>query len=262
MDADVVAQAAWIPLQGAVRWMTLGQFAVSAFVFVLLFFIAAPYGRHFRKGWGLVMPTWSAWMLMEFPSLAVMLGFGILNMKTIGPVSIVLSLLWIAHYFYRSLVYPFLTGLRTRTFPVLLLFFAMIFNLNNAFINVNMLVTRPLPDVWFYDFRFIAGIVMFFAGFVLHAHSDLVLRRLRREGGRGYSIPREGFFRFVSSPNYLGEILEWTGFALASWSLAGLAFAVFTIANLAPRAFANHRWYKKTFAEYPAERKALIPGIL
>ena len=53
------------------------------------------------------------------------------------------------------------------------------------------------------------------------------------------------------APNYLGEIVEWTGWALATWSLAGLAFAVYTAANLAPRAVANHDWYLSTFDDYP-----------
>jgi hypothetical protein len=44
----------------------------------------------------------------------------------------------------------------------------------------------------------------------------------------------------VSCPNYLGEILEWIGWAIATWSLAGWVFAIWTMANLAPRAFTNH----------------------
>jgi protein-S-isoprenylcysteine O-methyltransferase Ste14 len=74
-------------------------------------------------------------------------------------------------------------------------------------------------------------------------------------------IPRGGLFRWVSAPNYLGEMMEWVGFAIATWSLAGAAFAVWTIANLLPRAVSNHRWYRSKFADYPPERRALIPWI-
>lgn len=66
----------------------------------------------------------------------------------------------------------------------------------------------------------------------------------------------------MSSPNYLGEIIEWTGFALATWSLPGLAFALWTVANLVPRAVAHHRWYRGKFPGYPVERRALIPYLL
>ena len=65
----------------------------------------------------------------------------------------------------------------------------------------------------------------------------------------------------MASPNYLGEIIEWSGFALMSWSPAALAFAFYTVANLAPRAAAHRRWYRETFPDYPSHRKALIPYL-
>jgi protein-S-isoprenylcysteine O-methyltransferase Ste14 len=68
-------------------------------------------------------------------------------------------------------------------------------------------------------------------------------------------------YRYISCPNYFGEIVEWFGWAIATWSLSGLAFAIWTFANLAPRAHAHHKWYHKNFKEYPVERKALLPGI-
>jgi hypothetical protein len=57
------------------------------------------------------------------------------------------------------------------------------------------------------------------------------------------------------------EIIEWTGFALMSWSPAALALAFYTVANLAPRASAHLNWYRKKFSDYPSERKALIPHL-
>ena len=57
-------------------------------------------------------------------------------------------------------------------------------------------------------------------------------------------------------------MVEWSGWAVATWSLAGLAFALYTVANLAPRAMANHRWYRETFPDYPSDRRALVPYVL
>ncbi|MFC1990171.1 hypothetical protein ACFLVW_06425 [Chloroflexota bacterium] len=41
--------------------------------------------------------------------------------------------------------------------------------------------------------------------------------------------------------------------------MPGLAFAVWTMANLVPRARAHHAWYHKHFPDYPAGRKVLVP---
>jgi hypothetical protein len=57
-------------------------------------------------------------------------------------------------------------------------------------------------------------------------------------------------------------VLEWVGFAIAAGSLAGWSFAVFTAANLIPRALTHHRWYRKQFPDYPRSRRAVLPFIL
>ena len=49
-------------------------------------------------------------------------------------------------------------------------------------------------------------------------------------------------FEFVSGANFFGEIVEWSGFAVASWSFPALAFALFTALNIGPRAVQHHRW--------------------
>ena len=43
--------------------------------------------------------------------------------------------------------------------------------------------------------------------------------------------------------------MEWTGFAIASWSWAGAVFAWWTFANLAPRAASLRRRYEQEFGE-------------
>ena len=103
--------------------------------------------------------------------------------------------------------------------------------------------------------------MLFLAGFAANRWADAQLRGLRTPGDHSYKIPQGGLYRWISSPNYFGEIVEWFGWALMTWSLAGLTFAIWTVANLAPRAIANHRWYHDTFKDYPAERKALVPFL-
>ena len=75
-------------------------------------------------------------------------------------------------------------------------------------------------------------------------------------------VPQKGLFKYISCPNFFGEIVEWLGFAIMTWSPAGLAFFLWTFFNLVPRALSHHKWYKRTFKDYPSERKAVFPFIL
>jgi steroid 5-alpha reductase family enzyme len=109
--------------------------------------------------------------------------------------------------------------------------------------------------------RFLIGVALFILGFAVNQAADWRLFHLREPGEMGYKIPGGALFRYVSCPNYLGEIVEWIGFAIASNTLAGLSFAVWTIANLLPRARSHHRFYLDKFTDYPRERRALVPFV-
>ncbi len=107
------------------------------------------------------------------------------------------------------------------------------------------------------------GGALFMAGMAVNLHSDHIIRNLRKPGDTRHYIPRGGMFRYVSSANYFGELLEWTGFAVASWSWAGAVFAWWTFANLAPRAASLYKRYAQEFGkEFTAlKRKKIIPFI-
>jgi protein-S-isoprenylcysteine O-methyltransferase Ste14 len=174
--------------------------------------------------------------------------------------------LWMIHYLYRTFVFS--TLLRgSISMPLVVIFFGMMFNSANGFLQSQYLYTFSLGPLkysptWLYSPQCIIGLVLFFAGFAIHVHADSVTRGLRERGENEYKIPYRGLYSYVSSPNYLGEIIQWCGWGLVTWSLPGIAFAFWTTANLLPRAMANHRWYRKTFTDYPEHRKALIPFIL
>jgi 3-oxo-5-alpha-steroid 4-dehydrogenase 1 len=166
-----------------------------------------------------------------------------------------LGLLWLVHYVQRTFVFSLLQRSSGRRQALLTVVLADVFNLLNATGNAAALRERA------FDAAFAVGTVLFVAGLALNVHSDQLLRRLREPGETGYKIPVGGGFRYVSAPNYFGEIIEWVGFALAAQTLAAWAFAAFAFANLAPRAIANHRWYRQRFPDYPGERRALVPFV-
>nr|XP_009932723.1 PREDICTED: 3-oxo-5-alpha-steroid 4-dehydrogenase 2 [Opisthocomus hoazin] len=164
------------------------------------------------------------------------------------------------YFFNRTFIYPFFT--RGRPFPLQLLFFGMLFCIYNGFLQGYYLIyCAEYPNDWCTDIRFTSGLLLFLLGMGINIHSDLLLRQLRKPGEVTYKIPQGGLFTYVSGANYFGEIVEWFGFAIATWSLPAFAFAFFTLCCIGPRAYHHHRYYLKTFTDYPKSRKALIPFV-
>jgi protein-S-isoprenylcysteine O-methyltransferase Ste14 len=243
--------------------LVAAMFVLAALSFVSLLFVTAPYGRHVRSGWGPTLPARAGWVVMESPAVLLFAAIYLLGDHATGLVPLFLLALWQLHYINRTFVYPFRIRAAGKRMPVLIAAMAFAFNCLNAYINARWISHfGAYPDAWTGQPLFLAGTVLFLVGWTINRQSDAILLRLRRPGDSGYRIPEGGLFRWVSCPNYLGEIIAWLGWALASWSLAGLAFAVFTIANLAPRAVANHRWYRERFSDYPAGRRALVPFLV
>ncbi len=240
-----------------------GWSLLAVITFVSLFFITAPYGRHARGGWGPTLSARLGWFLMEAPASLLVLAFTLPFAATLGPVQWTMLAMWQLHYINRAFVYPMRLPKTASAMPLSIPLMAMFFNGVNGYIQGRWLGSFGQYGVeWFTDPRFLIGLGLFFFGFFGNLHSDWILRNLRKPGETGYKIPQGGLFRVVSSPNYMSEILEWIGWAVMTWSLAGTSFALWTIANLAPRAISNHQWYQKTFGdEYPKARKALVPFI-
>jgi 3-oxo-5-alpha-steroid 4-dehydrogenase 1 len=116
---------------------------------------------------------------------------------------------------------------------------------------------------WLTDPRFIIGVAIFAAGWIINMHSDHVIRHLRKPGDTNHYLPKKGMYRFVTSANYLGEITEWLGFAILTWSWAGLSFFWFSCCNLVPRANSIYNRYRVEFADEFDEKKLkrIIPFV-
>ncbi len=247
-------------------WLLQAVFAAAFIFFMILMFISAPYGKQERGGWGPGVNMRLGWFILELPSFAGMLWFFWQGEHKAELAPLILFAVFQIHYFHRTFIYPFQLRVKPGAqYKIILLLFGMLFNAANGALNgwfLSQLATHLHSAAWLTDVRFIVGVLMFVGGFALAKQSDAILRHLRKPGETAYKIPFGGPYRFVSCPNYLGEIIQWTGFAIAGWSLPALAFALFTAANLVPKALSSHRWYRENFADYPAERKAVLPFVL
>ena len=250
-------------MAGVEQALAMAEIALSVPTFIALRFLTAPYGRHARRGWGPSVTARLGWLLMESPAPVVFAVVYATGARRLDPAPLAFLLMWEIHYVHRAFVYPLRIGRRATRMPAGVVLMAIGFNVLNGFLNARWVSSVEVyAPGWLAGPRFAIGAALFVAGLALNVKSDGALRRLRAPAEDGYRIPRGGAFEWVSCPNYLGEIVEWTGWAVATWSLAGLAFAVYTAANLAPRALAHHAWYRARFPDYPRRRRALIPLIL
>ncbi len=244
------------------RLVIIAWVGVAAVAFIVLLRVRAPYGRHTQSGWGPTIDHRLGWFLMELPALLVFAWFVLSGSNPMSIATWIFFAAWQIHYVHRTLVFPFRMAPGSKRMPLAIVGSAIFFNSVNGFLNGYFLGSLgPTYELaWISDWRFVVGATLFVVGLVINLQSDSILLRLRRSGR--YEIPRGALFNLVSCPNYLGEIVEWIGFALMTWSPAAAAFALWTAANLIPRALSNHRWYHERFSEYPSGRRALIPYLV
>ncbi|MDA8733375.1 DUF1295 domain-containing protein [Gammaproteobacteria bacterium] len=239
-------------------WILLG-----AITFIYLFFVSAPYGRHIRKGWGRNISARAGWVVMESPCVLIMLIYAFIVKDDLESLHIIFLSLWLLHYVHRSFIYPFVIDMTNPKMPISIAVSAFFFNIVN--VNLQAFGIYYLTDYsqdWMYSYIFFFGLFIFLIGMYINIKSDYLIVALRRDKGPGYHLPSKFMHKYISSPNYFGEIIEWLGWAILTWSISGAVFALWTIANLFPRALAHHKWYKEKFDDYPSNRKAIIPGII
>lgn len=241
-------------------------------VFIALFFFKAGYGYLSGSNWGPKISNRAAWVIMECPAFLFMLLYTLRHAVSgtdtgnSNTVLYIMAGLFLIHYFQRSFIFPLLIRGKGRM-PVAIMLMGMVFNTANSY----------FIGAWFYRFapagtytmewiaspQFIIGTLVFITGMLINLDSDYVIRHLRKPGDTKHYIPRKGLYKYVTSANYFGELTEWIGYAILTWSPAGLLFAVWTFANLAPRAKSLTAKYEEEFGdEYRnLHRKNLIPFI-
>jgi len=245
---------------------------MAVIVFVALFYLKAGYGYLSSSKWGPAISNKAAWIIMEAPAFLFMFYYTVrfaMSGTDTGNSRLVLYImagLFLIHYFQRSFIFPLLMRGKSRM-PLAIMFMGLTFNTLNAYLIGGWLYREAPAGMygleWLSDPRFIIGTVIFLVGMGINLHSDHVIRNLRQKGDTRHHIPRKGMYRYVTSANYFGELTEWTGYAILTWSGAGLLFAAWTFANLAPRARALTRKYEEEFGEeYKAlNKKHIIPYI-
>lgn len=239
---------------------------LAIIVFIALHYVKAGYGMMYTPKWGFSVSNRLGWVLMESPVVVVMLWLWLESNRKWEVVPLIFLCLFQIHYIYRSFIFPLLIKGKSRM-PITIILSGVTFNILNALMQGGWIFYVSSPNQygveWLWSPQFIIGTIIFFSGIVINWHSDHIIRNLRKPGDSGHYIPRGGLYRWVSSANYFGETVEWIGFAILTWSWAGAVFALWTFANLAPRAKKINEHYCKEFgAKFTSLKlKSIIPGI-
>jgi len=233
-------------------------------IFPLLLKVTQPYGRHSNSKWGKRINNKLGWFIMELPALVVFGFFLSFTENLFDKLVLIAGLLWALHYVHRALIFPFRLHTKGKQIPLVIVVFGILFNTVNGFLNGYWLAHFAVANESdsLVNLHLIVGVVLFIAGYSINKYHDRILIKLRNGSKAGYQIPYGGLFRYVSCPNYLGEIITWLGFFFVTLSLPAMSFLVWTMVNLIPSALDNHKWYKKEFEDYPENRKAVIPFLL
>lgn len=239
---------------------------IAVIVFVCLFFVDAGYGKFYQPKWGPSVSNRLGWVLMEAPVFIAMLFLWWLSDRRTDPVRLLFLLLFELHYFHRSFIFPLQIRGKSRM-PLSIILMGALFNTLNAFMQGGWIFylspDKYYPAGWLTGLPFLVGTAVFFAGMAINIKSDSIIRNLRKPGDTGHYLPKGGMFRYVTSANYFGEFIEWTGFAILTWSWAGAVFALWTFANLAPRAARIYDMYSREFPDEldTKKTKRMIPFI-
>lgn len=240
------------------------------------------------------LPGRVAWLTMECPSLLILLYI----MRTLPSMhgiddlpwqNRVLAGLFVIHYVYRAVFFPFLQP-SMAPLHLLVWLLALVFQICNATSIAGWLAAygpvsqagwesaSPIP-------QFAAGILIFYLGLAGNFFHDEELREIRRrerrrqqhvrdkqQGGEGpaksadnhYQIPQAGLFKYMLYPHYFCEWFEWFGFWVAAgWACAPARnFLVNEVFTMLPRAVRGKRWYIEKFGEDKVGKKwAVVPGL-
>ena len=239
---------------------------IAVIVFIALYFVTAGYGVFYNKKWGPSIPNKIGWILMESPVFIAMILLCVFSERSTNVVCLIFLILFEIHYFQRSFIFPFLIRGKS-VMPLSVILMGVVFNTLNALMQGGWIFYVAPENMyetsWLTTPQFIIGTLIFFAGMIINIHSDNIIRHLRKPGDTKHYLPKKGMFKYVTSANYFGEFVEWCGFAILTWSLSGAVFALWTFANLAPRAAKIYDNYKKEFGNELDTKKVkrILPFI-
>ena len=248
-------------------WIHIGLVSLGLLIAIVSFFVKLwrplPYGKHSTADGACNVPLRPTYMVVNIiPGFVFFTVSYFTGIQFASPMNIVLFIIFALHYLTRGIVTPIVSRYSENRLTVWIPVQMLLLNIFYHYINAEFIGSVNYCANYYYDPRFIIGAILFIVGVTINRISDtqmIFLRKTRKDPS--YYIPKGFLFHLVSNPHYLGEGVQWLGWAVMTWSLAGLVWWLYTLSIFVPRSRHNHVWYKNQFMNYPARRKALIPFI-
>lgn len=246
--------------------LVIACFLLAIVSLVVQIFCTIPYGKHQRPdgGDGIRVNQRVGFAISQIlPGIILFtLTYFLSGLNRYDTPNIVMYCIWSTHYINRGIVDTFAARHAERNVSVWVPVVATLVNLLYHYTNAEFIGSADYCSGYLYDPRFIIGLVILIIGFIINRIADAQLICLRKDyKDKSYEIPKGCLFYLISCPNYLAEMIEWLGWALMTWSLAGLVWFIFVSCTHIPRAYHNHDWYHEEFKDYPSRRRALLPFI-
>ncbi|XP_047346667.1 polyprenol reductase-like [Vespa velutina] len=108
--------------------------------------------------------------------------------------------------------------------------------------------------------------IIFLLSSLVQLQTNFILASLRKSNNKvvfnGYKVPHGGLFKYLSAPLEFTEILIYLMLSVILWQSNTFHYiTLWVVLNQIDFAVMTHKWYKKTFPNYPKERKILIPYL-
>lgn len=263
-----------IKIDPTLLYVQIFVFSSMTIAFLLgLFGAAASHGRfHKTNRKSFMVSDEIAWIFQESPNLIITLFYlikAIIFDTKQNKINIFLICLYFLHYIHRTLIFPIILSEKKtkKKWPFEIMILAFIFCICNGFMqNRSILINAEYPEGYLMKTNVILGVFVFLIGMFINIYHDYRILYLKRNNiGNidGYVVPTGGLYEFISAPNYLGEIIEWVGFAIACNTSSAWLFAYTTFCAIFPRGLNYHKWYIEKFGNnYPKHRMAIIPYVI
>ena len=124
-----------------------------------------------------------------------------------------------------------------------------------------------IPLQFFLSPNVILGTLLFLIASYHQFNCHRILADLRKPSAKTasstYSIPYGDWFKYLSAPHYIADLLVYIAYLIISGGTCPLIWwlNIYTSSAMLYCAITTHYWYKETFKDYPKDRKSVLPFI-